>query len=214
MLARIFINFCQRLTDDYGITKTNDINTKIAGGDFKKLPTYHQIILVKNKTGLKNLYRLISYSHLNYFYKKPRIPKSELVKYREGLIIGSACCAGQLYMAILEGKPWGELKQIASFYDYLEIQPAGNNSFMIRDGRFNSVDELHEIDRTIIKLASLYAQPAMSTLWIRQIPNSEKFLWQVRALKMPNSKLRFISEQLLKCSRNLNGSARIKPMSM
>lgn len=163
MLARIFINLCQRLTDDYGITKTNDINTKIAGGDFKKLPTYHQIILVKNKTGLKNLYRLISYSHLNYFYKKPRIPKSELVKYREGLIIGSACCAGQLYMAILEGKPWGELKQIASFYDYLEIQPAGNNNFMIRDGRFNSVDELHEIDRTIIKLAKELGKPVCAT---------------------------------------------------
>lgn len=163
MLAKIFITLCRRLTDDFGITKTNDINTKIAGGDFKKLPTYHQIILVKNKTGLKNLYRLISYSHLNYFYKKPRIPKSELIKYRDGLIIGSACCAGQLYMAILDGKPWGELKQIASFYDYLEIQPAGNNSFMIRDGRFDSVDELHKIDSTIIRLAKELGKPVCAT---------------------------------------------------
>lgn len=163
MLAKIFITLCRRLTDDFGIIKTNDINTKIAGGDFKKLPTYHQIILVKNKTGLKNLYRLISYSHLNYFYKKPRIPKSELVKYRDGLIIGSACCAGQLYMAILDGKPWGELKQIASFYDYLEIQPAGNNSFMIRDGRFDSVDELHKIDSTIIRLAKELGKPVCAT---------------------------------------------------
>lgn len=163
MLAKIFITLCRRLTDDFGITKTNDINTKIAGGDFKKLPTYHQIILVKNKTGLKNLYRLISYSHLNYFYKKPRIPKSALVKYRDGLIIGSACCAGQLYMAILDGKPWGELKQIASFYDYLEIQPAGNNSFMIRDGRFDSVDELHKIDSTIIRLAKELGKPVCAT---------------------------------------------------
>ena len=163
MLAKIFITLCRRLTDDFGITKTNDINTKIAGGDFKKLPTYHQIILVKNKTGLKNLYRLISYSHLNYFYKKPRIPKSELVKYRDGLIIGSACCAGQLYMAILDGKPWGELKQIASFYDYLEIQPAGNNSFMIRDGRFDSVDELHKIESTFIRLAKELGKPVCAT---------------------------------------------------
>lgn len=163
MLAKIFINLCKRLSDDYNITKTNEINTKIAGGDFKKLPTYHQIILVKNKTGLKNLYRLISYSHLKYFYKKPRIPRSELVKYREGLIIGSACCAGQLYQAILMDRPWGEIKQIASFYDYLEIQPTGNNRFMIREGRFDSEDELHNIDRTIIKLAKELGKPVCAT---------------------------------------------------
>ena len=164
MLARIFINLCTRLKDDYNITKTNEINTQIAGGgDFKKLPTYHQIILVKNLTGLKNLYKLISYAHLTYFYKKPRIPKSELVKHRDGLIIGSACCAGQLYQAILLGKPWPEIKAIASFYDYLEIQPAGNNNFMIREGRFANEAELHEIDKTIVKLGKELGKPVCAT---------------------------------------------------
>lgn len=164
MLARIFINLCTRLKDDYNITKTNEINTQIAGGgDFKKLPTYHQIILVKNLTGLKNLYKLISYAHLTYFYKKPRIPKSELVKHREGLIIGSACCAGQLYQAILLGKPWPEIKAIASFYDYLEIQPAGNNNFMIREGKFANEAELHEIDKTIVRLGKELGKPVCAT---------------------------------------------------
>ena len=164
MLARIFISLCTRLKDDYNITKTSEINTQIAGGgDFKKLPTYHQIILVKNLTGLKNLYKLISYAHLTYFYKKPRIPKSELIKHREGLIIGSACCAGQLYQAILLGKPWPEIKAIASFYDYLEIQPAGNNNFMIREGTFANEAELHEIDKTIVRLGKELGKPVCAT---------------------------------------------------
>ena len=163
MLAKIFISLCSRLGDDYHIFTVKDINTKIAGGDFKKLPTYHQIILAKNNVGLKNLYKLISKSHLETFYKKPRIAKSDLVKHREGLILGSACCEGQLYRAILKGAPWGELKQIASFYDYLEIQPAGNNDFLIRNGTFRSVDELHEVDRTIIKLGKELGKPVCAT---------------------------------------------------
>ncbi len=163
MLAKIFISLCSRLEEDYGITTAQAINTQIAGGDFKKLPMFHQIILVKNQVGLKNLYKLISTAHLETYYKKPRIARSELMKHREGLIIGSACCEGQLYRAILKGAPWGELKQIASFYDYLEIQPSGNNAFLIRNGTFKTVDELHEIDRTIIRLGKELGKPVVAT---------------------------------------------------
>ena len=163
ILAKIFISLCDRLKTDYDIHSTREINTKIAGGDFKKLPSYHQIIIAKNAVGLKNLYKLISYSHLTTFYKKPRIPKSELMKHREGLILGSACCEGQLYKALLRGTPWGEVKRIASMYDYLEIQPAGNNSFMLRDGTFKTVDELHEIDRKIIQLGKELGKPVCAT---------------------------------------------------
>ena len=163
ILAKIFVSLCNRLGDDFGIFNVSEINTKIAGGDFKKLPTFHQIILAKNQIGLKNLYKLISKSHLETFYKKPRIAKSDLVRHREGLIIGSACCEGQLYKSILGGKPWGEIKQIASFYDYLEIQPSGNNEFLIRNGTFRTLDELREIDRTIIRLGKELNKPVCAT---------------------------------------------------
>ena len=163
MLAKIFIALTRRLETDYDIHSSAEINTKIAGGDFRKLPMYHMIILAKNAVGLKNLYKLISHSHLQTFYKKPRIPKSLLVEHREGLIIGSACCEGQLYKSILNGAASGEIKRIASFYDYLEIQPAGNNSFMLRDGTFKNVDELHEIDRTIVKLGRELGKPVCAT---------------------------------------------------
>ena len=163
ILSRIFLNLCQRLKDDYGIFDAKDINTKIAGGDFKKLPSYHQIIIAKNQVGLKNLYKLISESHLQTFYKKPRILKSSLVEHREGLIIGSACCEGQLYKSILKNAPWGEVKRIASFYDYLEIQPSGNNAFMLREGIFKDIDDLREIDRKIIRLGKELGKPVCAT---------------------------------------------------
>ena len=158
---------------------------------YKELRSYHQIILVKNHIGLKNLYKLISKSNIDYFYKKPRMPKSEIMKHREGLIIGSACEAGELYRAILEERPEQEIMEIASFYDYLEIQPVGNNRFMIdahsdpsaknpdKNKEFDKItciEDIENINRKVIAIADKLGKPVVATCDVHFIdPEDAKY---------------------------------------
>lgn len=162
MLSMIFVQLIAESRKGRTIEKLGDLNL-VAGNDVKKMEYYHQIILVRNNTGLKNLYRLIGLSNLNYYHRKPRIPMSELKNYREGLIIGSACEAGELYRAILAGKPDEEIERIASFYDYLEIQPIGNNAFLVRTKKVGSELELIKMNKRIVELGDKLGIPVVAT---------------------------------------------------
>ena len=152
--AGIYIKFISMLKQRK-ITNIEDVNTGIVdqGGEPSyKGTAYHIIILVKNKVGLKNLYKLVSKAHIDYYYRTPRIPKSELIKHREGLILGSACEVGELFRAVLSGRPKGELINIAKFYDYLEVQPLGNNQYLVENNTVKDKDGLIELNKTIIDL--------------------------------------------------------------
>ncbi len=162
-LAYIFISLINMAMDTKSISNISEINTCLSNTDAKKSISYHMTILVKNQKGLKNLYKLISMAHLKFYYKKPRIPKSQLLKFREGLLIGSACEAGDLFRAITSGRPWEDLLEIAKFYDYLEVQPIGNNEFMLREGIANSRENLQEFNKTVIKLGEELNIPVVAT---------------------------------------------------
>ena len=165
--AEIFVKFIKMLKERGADTlaKVNALG-ETSPEIIKKLPSYHAIILAQNNIGRENLYTLVSESHLNYYSKRPRVPKSLLMKHREGLILGSACEAGELYRALLDGKAEPEIARLVNFYDYLEIQPLGNNKFMIESERvsaINSMEDVKEINRKIVALGEEFHKPVVAT---------------------------------------------------
>ena len=164
--AEIFVKFIEMLKER-GMENLDDVNHMVSTSPetVMKMPTYHAIILATNDIGRINLYRLVSLSHLTYYNKRPRVPKSEFVKYREGLLLGSACEAGELYRAIVGGRPQEEIIRLVKFYDYLEIQPLGNNEFMLRSDKepVNTIEELQDINRRICKLGEEFNKLVVAT---------------------------------------------------
>ncbi len=165
--AEIFTKFIEMLKEK-NVETLGDLQeiSKSNPEIIKKMTTYHVIILAKNNVGRTNLYTLISKSHLDYYSRRPRIPKSELMKYREGLLVGSACEAGELYRALLDGKPDTEIARIVQFYDYLEIQPLGNNRFMILSDKvenINSEEDIRNMNRKIVELGEAFHKPVVAT---------------------------------------------------
>ncbi|MBM7613702.1 PolC-type DNA polymerase III [Alkaliphilus hydrothermalis] len=161
--AEIWMHFIKMLQEKEIFT-FDEINQQLTKKlDFKKLDTYHVLILVKNYEGLRNLYDIVSQSHINYFYKKPRLPKSLLSSLREGLIVGTACEAGELYQALLNNKPEDEIESIVHYYDFLEIQPAANNQFLVDKGILNSVEDIRNINKRIVELGEKHNKPVVAT---------------------------------------------------
>ncbi|MDY6315197.1 MAG: PolC-type DNA polymerase III [Clostridia bacterium] len=162
--AEIMVKCLDILKKEKGVAKVNEINPKFAGStDYKKLKTHHIVLLVKNLTGLRNLYELVSESQVNYYFKRPRMLKSMIRRLRKGLILGTACNAGELYEAIQNGRPQEEIDEIAQFYDYFEIQPLGNNEFLVRDGILPDRSTLIDINKKIIALGERFGKPVVAT---------------------------------------------------
>lgn len=151
------------MAKEQGVERISQLNSSLKGANPKLLPSYHMIILATNKVGLKNLYKLVTKSNTEYFHRHPRVPKSVLLEHREGLLVGSACEAGEIYRAVYEGKPESKLLEIAKMYDYLEIQPNGNNAFMVRKKMVRSEQDLCDINRRIIHLADAVGIPVVAT---------------------------------------------------
>ena len=174
--AEIFVKFITML-EERGVTTLDQVNEMASASveNIQKMPTYHAIILATCDQGRTNLYRLVSLAHIKYYHKRPRIPKSEFLKYRDGLLIGSACEAGELYRAILNGRPEEEISRLVDFYDYLEIQPLGNNAFLVRDedSPIASNDDLIEINKKIVRLGEEFHKPVLQRVmcisWIRMM---------------------------------------------
>ncbi len=163
MLAMIYFKMQEKM-QAAEIRNFRDLqNDMSAAADPLRLPPYHQILLVKNKAGLKNLYKLVSYGYLDYYRKVPRVPKTVLEKHREGLIVGSACEAGELMRAIIDNKPESENEEIAKFYDYLEIQPISNNRFMVAEGKISNDEGLRDLNRRVVALGEKLGIPVVAT---------------------------------------------------
>ena len=164
--AEVFLKFIDMLVEKE-IYKVDDINVFSSQTvNYKKLKAYHAIILAKDYVGLRNLYELISLSHIDYYFRRPRIPKSKLIQHREGLILGSACEAGELYRALLDKKPKQVIEELVNFYDYLEIQPLGNNHFMIESPKVESVHSMEDIiaiNKQIVALGEEHNKPVVAT---------------------------------------------------
>ncbi len=163
VLAKIFFVMLERLRSEGIGTFHEMVEAMSEKTDPLKLRPYHMIIFAKNKTGLKNLYKLVSASYLDYYRRNPRMPRSVIEEHREGLIIGSACEAGELFRAILDKRPDADLEEIASFYDYLEIQPIANNRFLIANGSASSDEELRDFNRKIYALGKKLGKPVCAT---------------------------------------------------